>query len=181
MARQFVKNVASKRVRQAFIAHVLNHDLSSITRLPLEQEVLQQMDEPDVELICSYCKRNGRRRRDCTTRKKAIRESNSLSNDPFAHCTKCDAIGHSAYIYRVTPQVQIEQQRQNQNANRTAGNSSSNNSNQNRGQNNRQNRSGQNYGQNDRNDLEFDRMRYRRTGCAAAAHGILHVAAAYPK
>lgn len=149
VAKQFIKNAASKKMREVLLAHGLNHDLSTITKVALEQEVLQLMDEPDLEVICSYCNKRGHRRRDCIVRDRAIRESNSLSNDPNIQCTKCDAIGHSAYVCRVVPQVQLEQQRQNQNANRSSGSGNQDRSNQN--QNNRSNRNDRN-DRNERND-----------------------------
>lgn len=115
VAKQFVKNVANRRVREVLIANGLSHDLVAITKLALEQDVLQQLDEPDLEVICMYCSKKGHRRRDCTARNKAIRESNVLSNDPTIRCTNCDTIGHSRNVCRVMSHLQLEQRRQNTN------------------------------------------------------------------
>lgn len=113
VARHFIKNVSNKKLKNVLMSHGLNHDLSTITKLALEQEVLQRLDEPDYEITCMYCNKKGHKRRECAMRDRAIRESNSLSNDAKIQCTKCDAIGHSSYICRVIPQVQIDLQRQN--------------------------------------------------------------------
>lgn len=112
----------NRRVRQALMTHGLNHELSEITRLALEQGVTQQMNEPDLELLCAYCKKNGHRSRDCTVRESAICESNQLSNDPLTHCVRCDSIGHSAYVCKVVPQSQNDQQRHAQGDNRPSNN-----------------------------------------------------------
>lgn len=158
IARQFIKGVASKAVKRALTSHGLTHELSIILKTALEQEVLQQMDEPDMELICMFCTNRGHRRRDCAIREKAIRDSNALSNDPNAQCHKCGSIGHTAYICKVVPKSEQQKQQSGQsNQNNNNQNQTSNRNNSRSDGGNSENRSGRRDRNRNRNGDRDDR------------------------
>lgn len=153
IARQFIKGLTSKHVRNALTVHGLRHKLPEIMRLAIEQDSLQQINEPDMELVCLYCCGRGHRQRDCLNRERAIRESNTLSMDSFARCAKCGSIGHTANICKVNPQNRVNQANNQQNQNQQ---SNQNNSNRNRNQNETRSeqKSNRNEDRNDRSDRD---------------------------
>lgn len=128
----------------------MDQDLESVTRVSIQQEVLQASQDQDHELVCAFCGIRGHRQRDCFNKEKAIRESNLLSTDQSARCTGCDTIGHSIAVCRV---IRRNTPNNNDNRNREPRNND-NRDNRNRNNDQRSNRSQNENNRRNQNDFQ---------------------------
>lgn len=95
VARQFIKNIANKKVRDAMLIYGLDHKITAILERALEQEMLHGTTKPETQLQCDFCLSVDHTRRNCLSRARMAKEIRSVPNDAIFHRTKYDSVGYS--------------------------------------------------------------------------------------
>lgn len=102
VTRQFSINARGAKIREALRLKSSDASLDETIQFAIEQETMLKSEDPDPEVICSYCGQQGHRLRFCYARDEDVARSNAISGgNSNKQCPRCDAFGHMAYQCQV--------------------------------------------------------------------------------